>query len=260
MKHLCKFLILTPLLFAFGCATIPQQTNITFQEGFLETNTQKIGVYVSATPEVKGHITGAGCLLCLATASTINAGLDKHMKAQSNEDLNDLKSTLISNLNEKGANVVEIDQIDIAKLPKNSGAQLNFSKKNFVSVGTDNGVDHVLVVQLGTLGTIRNFANYVPVGDPYAVFNALMYMVDTTTNEYLFYEPINITQYSETPWKEEGYPGITNAYYTAIERGKEQILDLKATVAPTVTPIEEQPKEQAQNSDSESTPTEENAG
>ncbi|MFL0809023.1 MAG: hypothetical protein K6L76_01280 [Agarilytica sp.] len=251
MTRFFKLLFISPLLFLFGCAVTPQ-SNITFQQDFLSKQDQKIGIYVSAAPEVKGHISGAACLLCYATASAINSDLDTHMKTQSNEDLNELKAALTERLTNEGATVVDITDLNIAKLPKNTGAQLNFAKNKFDGVGTKHDVNQVLVVDMKTLGTLRNFANYIPVGDPYAVFNAVMYMVDTTTNAYTFYELIDVKQYSDSPWKEEGFPGITNAYYTAIETGKSQILDLHATVTPEIDAEPEkdpEPEDQARNDD-----------
>lgn len=231
MKHLLKILFVLSLPAFWGCAATPQ-SNVNFTPDYWEAPSRKIGVYVSSIPEVKGHLSGAGCLLCLATASAINASLAKHMELQSNEDLNDLRNLLVDAIESNGAEVVLIEQpIDFKKLPKNSSKEVNATKHSFKNVGIAHKVDQVLVVDLHAIGTMRDFANYVPVGDPYAIFRGLMYTVDIPTNTYVFYEPINIKKYSETPWKEDGYPGITNAYYTALEQGKAAILDLN-TVAP----------------------------
>ncbi len=232
MKVLVKIGLILALPLFWGCATTPQP-NVNFSSDYWDNKETKIGVYVGELPAVKGHLSGAACLLCLAAASAINADLADHMKSQSNEDLADLKDLLIATVEEKGVTVVPIEgPIDFRKLPKNSAKIPNATRYNFSSIGKQNDVKKVLVLDFGLLGTMRNFANYVPVGDPYAMFNAMMYVVNTETNTYEFYEPINVTKYSETPWKEEGYPGITNAYYTVLELGKSRVLDLE-TFAPT---------------------------
>ena len=227
-----KVIILFSIPFFWGCAVTPQN-NVNFSPAFWENKEQSIGVYVTELPEVKGHISGAGCLLCLATASAINSDLNTHMKEQSNADLSDIQTLLVASLNERGINAKPVaGPIDISKLAKYSSQEVNAARKDFTSLSEELNVDQLMVVSINTLGTMRNFANYVPVGDPFATFNAVMYVVDTKTNTYNFYEAINLAQYSETPWKEENFPGVTNAYYTALELGKTRILDLNV-VAPS---------------------------
>ncbi|MEJ2445649.1 MAG: hypothetical protein P8Y42_19755 [Exilibacterium sp.] len=230
MKALFKLCIVLTFPFIWGCATAPQP-NVNFTANYWDQMEAKIGVYVGPVPEVKGHLSGANCLLCLAAASVVNSDLANHMKTQSNESLVDLKELLIAEMEKKGAQVLPIETpIDFKSLPKNSSKAPNSAKINFKSIGEQYEVDKILILDYGLIGTMRDFSNYIPVGDPYAIFNALVYVVDTNTNTYDFYEPVNVTKYSETPWKEEGFPGITNAFYTALELGKSRVLDLETDV------------------------------
>lgn len=226
------FIILLPAF--WGCAVNPQ-LNVNASDEFWQNKEQKIGVYVSAIPEVRGHIQGAGCLLCLAVAAGINSSLATHMKTQSADDLKGIKSELIAKLKAKGLQVTSIDQfINFKKLKRKTSKELNTAKKDFSALGSKYSVDHILVVDIKMIGTMRNFSNYVPIGDPSAIVRGNMYIVNTKTNVYEFYEDINISKLAEGKWKEPpNYPGITNAYYTALVLAKDNIMDLKSS-APLV--------------------------
>jgi hypothetical protein len=220
-----------------GCASTPQ-SQINASAEFWQDHQQKIGVFVSDIPEVKGHITGAACLLCYATAAAINADLNSHVKTLSSEDLADLQTQLINALKEKGINAVEVKtEFDIDTVKKFESKQLNVAKKDFRPLKTMEGLDKVLVVDLRLLGTIRNFANYVPIGEPIAALKGLMYIVNLEDNHYEFYEVIDVTKIVGNQWDEPNYPAVTNAYYTIVELGKAKILDLSVDAPPLATPV-----------------------
>jgi hypothetical protein len=236
MRIISRLALISSLLLVYGCATT-RQTDINISNEFWDNKEQKIGVYVSKIPEVKGHITGAGCLLCAAVASGINSKLNEHMKTQSADGLSDIQNNLVSSLQTKGLNVVAIDTpINLRNLKASQLKGVNVAKKNFKPLGEKLGVEQLLVVNLNLLGTLRRFANYVPVGAPEAVFNALMYIVNTKTNTYEFYDSIRISKFADGEWKEPpNYPGLTNAYYTALELGKDEIYDLESQ--PPIVPV-----------------------
>lgn len=72
-----------------------------------------------------------------------------------------------------------------------------------------------------------------------AVLRGLMYIVNLNDNSYEFYEVINETKVAGEEWDEPpNYPGITNAYYTVVELGKNNILDI-SVIEPANTPAED---------------------
>ncbi|PCK07130.1 MAG: hypothetical protein COA42_15965 [Alteromonadaceae bacterium] len=225
-RVLSLFLVLTLPLFV-GCAVTPQY-NVSFDEQVWENKEQKVGVYVSAIPKIRSQVPGAGCLLCLATASAIHAPIAKHIKTQSTEDLQSVKAELIAKLRDKGMDLVVIeDEIDLRKIKNNKVKGENVAKKDYSAFGTKYGIDRLFVLDITYVGSVRNFANYIPVGDPFVSISGTMYLVNTTTNTYEMYEAINIQKFAEGKWKEApNYPGLTNAFYTAIELAKDDILDL----------------------------------
>lgn len=225
MKKLSYILFLVLLPLFVGCASTPQM-NVATNDTFWQAKDKKIGVSVLPIPEPKGHIAGAGCLLCIATASTINSGLDKHMKLQSNEDLQDIQSLLVSGFREKGFDVLDIKEpIDFKSLKKKSSKEPNTAKKDFSKLGGELGVDKFLVVDLSMLGTLRQFSSYVPVGPPSTIIKGKVYIVDANTNIFDYYTTIDISKLAQGQWKEPpNYPAITNAYYTALDIAKSKIL------------------------------------
>ena len=58
-------------------------------------------------------------------------------------------------------------------------------------------------------------------------------MSDLSTNTYTLYQKIDIYKNAEGEWKEPpSFPGITNAYYQALEQVKDEI---KASLVPVTS-------------------------
>ena len=62
-------------------------------------------------------------------------------------------------------------------------------------------------------------------GDPKAEIVGSVYLVNTTNNAYEWFSPISITIGADGEWDESpDFPGLTNAYYQAIETTRDKIL------------------------------------
>jgi len=224
-----KSLAISILLFSLlgGCVTNPQGSVQTGEEFWKQNSQIKVGVVMTSLPTLDVFLPGASCLLCLIAAETANSSLSKHVNTLSIQDLGELKAALAKNIETKGASTVIIDDaIDLKKLSKFKSKLENSAVKDYSSYSNQDGITHLAVIHLRSAGMNRTYANYIPTSDPKAVFSGSIYMVDLATNTYQSYESFSISKAARSNWKESpNFPALTNAFYQAIESGKEIILN-----------------------------------
>lgn len=209
-----------------GCSSLPAQTNVSADPQLWKAK-QKIGVYVSPIPKITTSYPGAVCLLCYAAASMANSSLTKQVETYQAKQLEKTKDNIVSLLKAKGVDVVVIDTlVKEDKLPKLKPAVNPHITRDFSAYKTSHDVDQLLVVNFVTVGVVRNYSSYVPTGAPQAVVSAQFYMIDTKSNNFSLFNPLNISRGAEGEWdKPPAFPGITNAFYQAEEQAVDQIKD-----------------------------------
>lgn len=214
------------LLIITGCAT-HKQTPVAITNDFWASDTKKIGVVMEDLPQVNTFFPGAGCLLCLATAEAAHSSLSKHVKTFSADELLELKNTIVQHLNNRGFDAIAIDNtINIAKLPKFSSKTPNTTRKDFSSYKDKYAIDRLLVIDINTLGIVRNYSSYVPTSDPQANFAAIGFIVNLNDNTLSWHKTIDLYQSSEGEWDEApNFPGLTNAYYQVLEQGRDSFIE-----------------------------------
>lgn len=180
---------------------------------------------MTALPTVDTTFPGAACLLCLAAASIANSGLTTYTKTLPSDDLAALKIQVADALRKKGARVTMIGKLDINALPDSAKAAPNFARKDFTSLKSKYNVDKLLVIDISMAGIERNYASYIPAGDPKAKVAGSSYIVNLNDNAFEWYLPLNVMKASDGKWDEAPkYPGLTNAYYQVVELTKDQLL------------------------------------
>jgi len=207
-----------------GCASAPQLP-VPVSKELLASKTTTVGVVMTPLPKVDTEFPGAGCLLCLAAASMTNNSLTTHVKTLTHEDLPKLKNDVAKLLTAKGMAASVIDEpLDVKNLPSFSAKEPNFASKDFSSLKAKYKVDKLLVIDITALGAWRNYSAYIPTGDPKAVVKGTGYIVNLNNNALEWYQPIDVQKSAEQKWDEPPkFPGITNAYYQALEIGKDTI-------------------------------------
>ncbi|TDN44096.1 hypothetical protein [Azoarcus indigens] len=221
----------TGLLFAFfalmlgGCATTPQSPLGLAQDSFSQRG-GKVGVAMTPLPKIDTQFPGAGCLLCLAAASVANSSLTAHTQTLPSEGLPELKESLAQLIRQKGVEVFVIeDDIELNSLPDFGAKGLNLASKDFTSLRDKYRIDKLLLINVYGLGMVRTYSAYFPTSDPKAMFSALGYLVDLSSNRYEWYQPVTVLKAAEGAWDEPPkYPGLTNAYFQALESGKDDLL------------------------------------
>ena len=231
MKNIATLIIVSLSAFLIGCAGTPQQP-VDVSESFWQNPDKKVGIVMSAIPKANVHLPGAACLLCIAVAEAANSSISKQVESFGTESLDELPKVLSETLHQNQIPFVVINEPVIeSSLPKFRSKEPNTPKRDFSEYKSNHDITHLLVVDVKQVGIIRNYANYIPTSDPQAIFNALSYLVDLNNNTYTWYKPVNIRKSVSDGWDEPpAFPGLTNAYYQAIELGKESIVTPLATM------------------------------
>lgn len=217
-------LSLTCIALLAGCASAPQLPVPVAAKTFAAPS-NRIGVVMTALPAVDTQFPGAYCLLCMAAASVANSELTKYTKTLPYEDFPKLNVQLAEILKKKGAAVTMIDALDIAALPDYDSKAPNFAKKDFRPLKAKYNVDKLLVVTIGMIGIERNYASYIPSGDPKARVAGTSYIVNLNDNALEWYLPVNAMKSSDGKWDEPPkFPGLTNAYFQALEMARDAIV------------------------------------
>ncbi len=206
-----------------GCAVKPQLP-IGVSPDLLESKTSKIAVAITPLPKVDTQFPGAGCLLCLAAASVTNGALTNYVQTLATEELPQLPADIAKVLRARGLNATVIGEpLDLKQLP-DATRKVNFAHKDFSSLKAKYKADKLLVVEIQAIGVWRNYANYLPAGEPRAVLKGSGYVVNLDSNALEWFAPLDVAKPSEGPWDEPPkFPGLTNAYYQAIDSGREAL-------------------------------------
>ncbi len=225
MKFRFGFIIAIFAVLLSGCATVMQEP-IQLTANTFGSKGDRIGVAMTSLPKVDTHMPGANCLLCIAAASIANAKLTDHTRTLPYEDLPKLKNDMAELLRKNGANVMVIaDSIDIKALPDYSTKGQNIAKKDFSSLKKKYDIDKLAIIDITTLGMRRTYSSYFPTSDPKGVLQGTGYIVNLNNNAYEWYLPVDVTKSADKNWDEPPkFPGLTNAYFQALEIGKDSFL------------------------------------
>ncbi|WP_199758491.1 hypothetical protein [Aquabacterium soli] len=208
-----------------GCASVPQGP-VDIKPATLSGNSTRIGVAMTAVPKVDTSFPGAGCLLCLAAASMMNNSLTDHIRTLPPEGLDTLKQEIAQAITKKGATAVVIaEQINVDDLPRSSGSAPNTAPRDHSSFKQKYQIDKLLVINVSYVGVERAYSAYVPTTDPKGALRGTGYLLDLSSNTYEWYLPVAVIKGAEGNWDEPPkFPGVTNAYFQALEQGKETFL------------------------------------
>lgn len=233
MKYFIGLTLVATAFLTGGCATAPQQP-VPLSQMAIGGQPTRIGVGMTALPKLDTQVPGAGCLLCLAVATAANSTLTSHAQSLSYEDLPNLKKEIAGLLQKTGAAVTVIDdELNIESLSSYDAKGPNIARKDFSPLQAKYQIDKLLVIEISALGFIRTYSAYVPTSDPKGFFQGKGYMVNLKTNTYEWYQPTEIAKSADQQWDEPPkFPGLTNAYYQALELGKESYLRPFSTTLP----------------------------
>jgi hypothetical protein len=214
---------LTTILLA-ACRTAPPQS-IFLHADTLSPQNGNVGIIVTSA-KVDTSFPGAGCLLCLAVASGANSSLTKHAHSMSNQDVLKIKDDIADTLRKKGIEVsILTDELNEKALKDNASQGGSATKKDYRALKEKYHVEHLVHLEVDSLGFERNYSSYIPRGDSVASLQGSIKMVNLSSNEYELSQQISVIKVAEGLWDEApDFPGLTNAYYTAVESVRIQVL------------------------------------
>ena len=222
-SHTLKITVITALTFLLAaCGSTPQPTVA------LESNNvgvDKTVVFAYVGPEDESgttHIYGASCLLCYGVAAGLTSSLDTHLESTVDaSEMEAIRDLVISEYREHNSDVSVVTlNTEIKKLKKFKG-ELGFAPKDFRPLAETLNADVLVLLELTEHGAYRSFSGYVPNGDPQGYVHGLLSTIDLKTNAYIQYLVIDEKVQPEGEWDEPTtFPGVTNAYYQAVENVK----------------------------------------
>lgn len=212
-------------VFLGGCISPPQQP-ISLTRDAVGPQAGRVGVAQTALPKLDTQVPGASCLLCLAAASLANSSLTDHAQTLTYEDLPKLKNEIAKLLLKQGTNVSVIEEdVNVNDLPDVDSKTPNAVRKDFSALQKKYKLDKLLVIDITALGFIRTYASYIPTSDPKSVLQGAGYLVNLKSNVYDWYLPVSVIKSADQKWDEPPkFPGLTNAYFQAVEIGKDNFL------------------------------------
>lgn len=208
-----------------ACASAPQNA-VPLNAASSLVGGSKVGVVMVAIPKPDTSFPGAGCLLCYATASAVNSKLTAHVKTLGTEDLVQLREDLAAALKGKGMSVTVVpDFVELDKFPKASGGE-NKPNRDFAELAKKFQLDKLVVIEVLAVGVERPYSAYIAVGDPRGVVQGQAYLINLSNQTYEWYQPITANKGVTGNWDEPAakFPGVTNAYYQAIEAARDTVL------------------------------------
>ncbi|KQZ42463.1 hypothetical protein [Duganella sp. Root1480D1] len=208
-----------------GCASAPQAPVSKGFRVFAEPGL-RVGVAMSRLPKVDTSFPGADWPLTRVAASVANAALTAHTRTLPADDLASLKGDIAEALKLKGQVPVMIDEpIAADQLPKASATARNAAARDYASLRSKYRLDKLLVVELTEVGITRPYSSYIPTGDPKGIVSGVSYMVNLKDNSYDWYQPVLRQKSAHGNWDEApAFPGLSNAYFQAIEEARQAIL------------------------------------
>lgn len=225
MKTRSILALIGVVVLAVGCAT-PRQSYVELDKSAINGKSGKVGVAMTPLRKPDTRFPGADCLLCMATASLLNASLTSHTQKLPPEGLPELKDTLAELIRKNGGEAVVIaDEIKLDALPDFSGEGPNIARKDFSVLKQKYAIDKILVLDVPVLGMSRQFSGYIPTSDPRAEFEINGYLVNLSNNTYEWYQTFSEAKGTSGSWDEPpDFPGLTNAYFQALETGKDRLV------------------------------------
>lgn len=224
MKIFGRFFSILLVILLSACVS-PPQAPISLSRDAIIGQPGRVGIAMAPLPKVDIQVPGADCLLCLAFAYAANSGITSYGQTLPNDDLLALKAEVASILTKKGANIRLIDtELNLSALPDTGSKGPNIASKDFSSLQQKYQIEKLLVIDISALGFTRSYSAYFPTSDPKAMLRGAAYLVNLKNNTYEWYEPIFIVKSADQAWDEPPkYPGLTNAYFQAIEMGRDRI-------------------------------------
>lgn len=210
-----------------GCASFVQGP-VALDQQALTTTPGKIGVVMAPLPVPSVAIEGAGCVLCYLFAKNALSELNEHAGSLPVDDLLSLKAEVVDALRARGLDAEPIDEvIDFTTFPDVEERQPDHTSKDLRALRSKYGIERLLIISVHRLGFHRLYSSYFPRGNPRGELAGSGEMIELSTGRFEWLEPVYAARDVAGEWDEPpSFPGLTNAYYQAMEAGRDAFLNV----------------------------------
>lgn len=224
MKFL-KFASLTvAALSVVGCVSVTPDIGV--QPKFMTQKDKVIGVAVAELPKPMTYKVGNQGLLDVVINNAAASDLDKHLAGLDISRISDVGERIAKDLEVKGFRVKRIQEpvgvAALAKLEKQNDAQSKtyFDGRDFSGFKAKYGVDKLVLLSVGQIGTQRSYYGFIPTSDPVAVAQVNGRVIDLASNQLEWNQTVMRTVPSNTgTWDEPpAFPGLTKAMNSAYDQ------------------------------------------
>jgi hypothetical protein len=199
---------------------------VAWNEQAVRGDASRVGVAIRELPDREANYPGARCLACRPLASANNRALTLHAATlDGRAELEELRTETVALLKKRGIDAVEIaealaadDEVvsaqgEVTSLP----AQVDALRQR-------HRLGRLLVFEFESLGFARPYMHYVPASLPYAVVEGRAYMIELGSRRVSWMHRMRALPTADGEWDEPpDYPGLTNAYFQAIESVKDRV-------------------------------------
>jgi hypothetical protein len=207
-----------------GCATTMALNKAVWKDPGV-----KIGVAVAKLPRAGTFKAGSQGLLDVVINEAAASGLDKSLLDTDVSAFLAVREKMAAKITDNGLEPILIeDLIDISALPKKKNAKTGTTSTDFGSLKEQYGIDYVLLLNVSSVGTWRNYYGFVPIGDPKAICvgHGLLVKIDDSSKQWEY-----ATDYKKSMVKIDGkwnqppdYPNVHAAIQTAIKNAVDDLV------------------------------------
>lgn len=208
-----------------GCAAVQEPLSVD-QSIFEEETRNRVAIVMTPLPEPDVLFPGAGCLLCVLTAEGLHTSLSTHTDTLDGSEFKLSKTQLAERLREKGVDPIVVDEpLTLSDLTKFTSKTENSAAYDFSEFAAAYDADYVVVIAVSGYGFAREFASYVPTTEPVAIFNAKGFMIDPSSNTYVWYQEFDMAKGVEGDWNQApDFPKLTNAFHQLLAEARDSVL------------------------------------
>ena len=218
----CALLVLSLVT---GCAGRRESMQpVAWNPQAVRADTSRVGVAMRELPDREANYPGARCLACRPLASANNRALTLHAATlDGREELQELRADVVALLKKRGIDAVDVPEALTDEVAPAEG-EITTLPAQVEALRQRHRLGRLVVLEFESLGVQRPYAHYVPASLPYAVVEGRAYMLDLGTRRVLWMHRMRALPTADGEWDEPpDYPGLTNAYFQAIESVKDRV-------------------------------------
>ena len=230
----CYFIVCAFFFFVTGCASGP--VNVGVKPDFWNARGNKIGVVLVNCPAGSATKVGAQGLLDVAINNAVSGSVQQFLEDFKPDDFSNVGDLFVKELKNRGMNAKKIEKcIDLKSFEtkvknKNDRVITITDLKPFFK---SDDIDTLVLIQLNSFGTIRNYYGFIPLNAPSAIATVTGQMIDLTKGEYvdcdgcekMWYLRDTVTVPVSGEWDQSpDYPNLFKAVQEAIVASKKRLL------------------------------------